>query len=85
MSVTRISVVNEHYSPDEMEEEILEVLKDGRERGDPWGYTTPSVAAGEVNTRRQYTSQALDNLVTAGWVERIGRGVYRFVTDPREV
>jgi hypothetical protein len=85
MSVTIARVVNEHYSPDEMEEDILEVLKDGRERGDPWGYTTPSVAAGKIDTRRQYTSQALDNLVTAGWVERIGRGVYRFVADPREV
>jgi len=84
MNVTRISVVNEHYSPDEMEENVLEVLKDGRERGDPWGYTTPSVAAGEISTRRQYTSQALDNLVTAGWIERIGRGVYRFVEDPRD-
>lgn len=63
---------------------VLEVLKDGRDRGDPWGYTTPTVAAEAFDSRRQYTSRALKNLVAAGWIEQVGTGVYRFVEDPRE-
>lgn len=84
MSVMADSVVNENYSPDDMEEKMLRVLTDERFEDNPWGYTTPSVAAEIVGTRRQYTSRALQNLVKAGWVEQVGRGVYRFVEDPRE-
>lgn len=84
MSVTASRMVNEDYEPDDMEESVLEVMKDGRDRGEPWGYTMPSVAGKSLNARRQYTSRALDNLTRAGWVERLGRGFYRYVEDPRE-
>lgn len=84
MTVTTVGMVNESYNPSEMEESVLDVLKNGREEGRPWGYTTPSVSASIINTRRQYTSRALQGLVKAGWVESVGTGVYRFVEDPRE-
>lgn len=84
MAVTQDDMVNENYEPDDTEEQVLDVLKDGRDRGDPWGYTTPTVAADAIDSRRQYTSRALKNLVTAGWIEQVGTGVYRYVDDPRE-
>lgn len=84
MPVIADEMVNENFEPDEMEEAVLKVLKDGRGEGDPWGYTTPTVAADVIDTRRQYTSRALGSLVDAGWVEQVGTGVYRFVDDPRE-
>lgn len=66
---------------------ILDHLKDGRDRGAPWGYTSASIAAAALDTRRQYTSRALGSLHDAGWVEKVepvGTGVYRFVEDPRD-
>ena len=87
MSVTTGRMVNENFNPDEMEEAVLRHLKDGREEGAPWGYTSASIAAAALDTRRQYTSRALGSLHDAGWVERVepeGTGVYRFISDPRE-
>jgi DNA-binding MarR family transcriptional regulator len=87
MSVTEPQMVNENFVPDDEQEDVLRVLKAGRDEGEPWGYTTPSIAAHQLDTRRQYTSRALGSLADAGWVERVepsGTGVYRFVEDPRE-
>lgn len=84
MSVTVDRMVNENFTPNDLEEQALDVLKEGRDDGEPWGYTTPTVAADEIDTRRQYTSRALGSLVDAGWIEQVGTGVYRFVMDPRE-
>lgn len=86
MSVIPDQMVNENFQPDEMEEAVLKHLTDGRERGRPWGYTSASIAAADIGTRRQYTSNALGSLHDAGWVEKVepkGTGVYRFVDDPR--
>ena len=87
MSVITGRMVNENFEPDEMEERVLEHLKSGREDCDPWGYTSASIAAADLDTRRQYTSRALGSLHDAGWLERVepeGTGVYRFIADPRE-
>lgn len=87
MNVTTEQMVNENFEPDEMEEAVLQHLKRGREEGEPWGYTSASIAATAIDTRRQYTSRALGSLHDAGWVERVkpdGTGVYRYVEDPRE-
>jgi predicted transcriptional regulator of viral defense system len=87
MSTASSSVVNENFKPDKMEEQVLEHLKAGREAGTPWGYTSASIAAEALGTRRQYTSSALGSLHDAGWVEKVepeGTGVYRFIDDPRE-
>lgn len=75
---------NEQFEPNELQERILERLKDGRDEGRPWGITTPSIVGGELNEPRQYTSRELGSLEDAGWVKSIGNGVYEFVEDPRE-
>jgi len=87
MSVQTAEMVNESYEPDKREEAVLEHLKDGRDEGHPWGYTSASIAGEALDMPRQYTSSALGNLHAAGWVENVepeGTGVYRFVEDPRE-
>lgn len=79
-------MVNESYEPNEREEAVLKHLVEGREQGEPWGYTSASVAGQALDMPRQYTSSALSSLHAAGWVEKVepeGTGVYRFVEDPR--
>jgi len=87
MSIAQTDMVNEAFEPDERQEAVLEHLKNGRDRGEPWGYTSASIAAEVLNVPRQYTSNALGSLNDAGWIEKVeptGTGVYRFVEDPRE-
>lgn len=87
MAVTTDRMVNESFEPDEMEEAVLRHLKEGRDDCEPWGFTSPSIAAADLDTRRQYTSRALGSLHDAGWVTKVepeGTGVYKFVEDPRE-
>ena len=79
-------MVNESFDPGERAEAVLRHLKEGRETGDPWGYTSASIAGEALGVPRQYTSRALSDLHAAGWVEKVepeGTGVYRFVDDPR--
>lgn len=76
--------VNEGYQPSELEDEILKELQEGRNDGEPWGFTTPNRIESALNTRTQYASNALGNLVRAGWVDKPERGFYKFVRDPRE-
>jgi DNA-binding IclR family transcriptional regulator len=76
-------MVNERFRPDERQEAILEVLKQGRDKDQPWGYANPKRLEQELDTRRQYINRSLNGLVDAGWVEKVNRGLYRFVADPR--
>lgn len=78
------SVVNADFTPDERQEQLLDVLKDGRDDGGPWGYATVKRFSKESDLRKQYVNRALEGLLGAGWVERPYRGLYRFVADPRE-
>lgn len=84
MSVVAHEMVNEDFEPDDRQERILAVLKDGREDGRPWGYANPKRLEEELDTRRQYVNRSLNGLVDAGWIEKAHRGLYRFVRDPRE-
>lgn len=77
-------MVNEGFEPDERQEAILEVLKEGREEGVPWGYANPKRLEARLEIRRQYINRSLQGLVDAGWVEKVNRGLYRLVRDPRE-
>lgn len=77
-------MVNEEFEPDERQEAILDVLKEGRDEGCPWGYANPKRLEERIGTRRQYINRALKGLVDAGWIEKVNRGLYRFVADPRE-
>lgn len=77
-------MVNEEFEPDERQEAILEILKEGQEEGRPWGYANPKRLEEKLKTRRQYVNRALQGLVDAGWVVKVTRGLYRFNRDPRE-
>ena len=84
MSVRTDKMVNENFEPDERQKAIIDVLKEGRKEGNPWGYANPKRLEEELDIRRQYVNRALNGLVDAGWVEKVNRGLYRFVADPRE-
>ena len=77
-------MVNEEFEPDDRQEAILDVLKEGRAEGNPWGYANPKRLEQRLDIRRQYINRALQGLVDAGWIEKVNRGLYRFVTDPRD-
>lgn len=87
MRVPTTDMVNESFDPDDRQKAVLRHLKDGRDEGEPWGYTSASIAGEALGMPRQYTSGALSALHAAGWVEKVkpeGTGVYKFVEDPRE-
>ena len=77
-------MVNEAFGPDDRQDAILDVLKEGRDEGDPWGYANPKRLEQRLDIRRQYINRALQGLVDAGWIEKVNRGLYRFVIDPRD-
>ena len=78
------NVVNEDFEPDDVQEEILDVLKEGREQGEPWGRVNPKYLTEQTSERRQYINRALSGLIDAGWIRQPVRGLYEFVEDPRE-
>ena len=70
---------NQDYEPDDDDEEqILQVLKDE-------GRANPLRIREQTDIRKEYVSRKLDNLVRAGWVRRVTRGLYEFAADPRDV
>ena len=77
-------MVNTNYNPSEPEEEILALLKEGRAEDRPWGHTTPAHVREELEIEEGNESFHLRQLTNAGWIERVARGFYRFVEDPRE-
>jgi Mn-dependent DtxR family transcriptional regulator len=83
-------VVNKQHDPTEHEERVLQVLKDGRETNQPWGYTTPSRVAERFNIPRQRVNEAIGRLEAAGWITQVKengepiRGLYVFTADPRD-
>ena len=84
MAVSATNVVNENYSPGEREEEILDLLKEGRNESEPWGRVNPKYVTERTDMRRQYVNRALSSLEDAGWVQKLATGLYEFVDDPRE-
>ena len=83
MAVSTGTVPNRDYDPSDLEVDILAVLKEGRDEGEPWGFANPKRFVERTGARRQYIQRALDNLIAAGWIEKVNRGLYRFVEDPR--
>jgi len=55
---------------------ILDMLEDGR--------CTPAFIAEEKGYTRGNVKNRLDRLVEHGYVERLHRGLYQLVDDPRE-
>lgn len=78
-------MVNEHYEPNEREEVVLSLFKEGRDSDDPWGRVNPLYVREHTELDKGQVEYALRNLTNAGWVEQLNRGgLYEFVADPRE-
>lgn len=75
---------NEGFEPNDRQEAILDLLKDGRGEDEPWGYVTVKYVVANTGERRQYVNRDLGSLVDAGWVDKPVKGLYEFVVDPRE-
>lgn len=75
---------NEGFEPNDRQEAILDLLKEGRSEGGPWGYVTVKYVVAKTDERRQYVNRDLRGLVDAGWVDKPVKGLYEYVVDPRE-
>ncbi|MWG36534.1 MarR family transcriptional regulator [Halomarina oriensis] len=85
MAVVTTGDVNEHHEPSDSEEKALEVLKEGRGTGNPWGRVSPLLVRERADVKKSTAEYALRQLRTAGWVTQPVEGMYEFVGDPREV
>ena len=77
-------MVNENYEPGENEDDILDVLKEGRGENEPWGRANPLYLRERTGLNKQQVNYALNQLMAAGWVRKVTDGLYELVTDPRE-
>ena len=78
-------MVNERYEPNNREEKVLTILKQGKESGQPWGRVNPLYLRENSDLDKGQVEYALRNLKNAGWVEQINRGgLYELVYDPRD-
>jgi len=77
---------------DELDVAILDVLKEGRDDGRPWGIATPAVVLAALEDQgytdlpvRQTINNRMARLELAGHLDnRFDKGEYVFVDDPRE-
>lgn len=72
------------YTPSDEEEEILQVMKQGRTSSCPWGFATPAHLREKTGISKGNIEYHLRQLREAGWIERENRGLYRFREDPRD-
>ena len=78
-------MVNERYEPNEREETILELFKQGRDTGEPWGRANPLYVREHSELDKGQVEYALRNLRNAGWIQQVNQGgLYEFVEDPRD-
>lgn len=68
----------------EIDEKILDHLKQGQDEGRPWGRNTPSNIAEDIDSSRQWVTTRLQMMESADYFMNIGGGVYEFISDPRE-
>lgn len=79
------TMINENHEPNDREEEILTLFKQGRTSNDPWGRVNPLYLREHSTLDKGQVEYALRNLTNAGWVEQLNKGgLYEFVADPRE-
>ena len=77
--------MNEKYEPNEQEETVLELFKEGRESDQPWGRVNPLLLREHSNLNKGQVEYALRNLRSAGWITQLNKGgLYELVEDPRE-
>lgn len=66
----KTTVANTAYEPTDDESRILEILEDEYQ-------VNPKRIRDETGLRKQRVNEALHSLTSAGWVEKISRGLYR--------
>ncbi|GAA0196949.1 hypothetical protein GCM10009000_008140 [Halobacterium noricense] len=82
MQITQM--VNQDYRPSDGEEQILELFKEGRDTGEPWGRATPLYLREQTGHDKGTVEYYLRQLTTAGWLTKLASGLYEFNADPRE-
>lgn len=75
---------NEEFDPTEECEQVLDLFKEGRDEGRPWGRANPRYIIDETGLEKPNVEYHLRRLTDAGWIRKIARGQYEFVGDPRE-
>ncbi len=70
-------MVNQNYEPTEQEESVIELLKEEQR-------VNPLRVRDVTGFGKQRVNDLLGNLVAAGWVRKVNRGLYEFVEDPRD-
>lgn len=71
-----MSDLNTEFEPLEDDEKVLEVLRDGR--------ANPMLIREKTDLSKQRVYDALQRLVSAGWVRKVTRGLYELAEDPRD-
>jgi len=84
MQVTTDEMVNEEFEPTEPCDRVLDVFKEGRDSGGPWGRANPRYVIGETDIEKANVEYHIRRLRDAGWIQKVARGLYEFVEDPRE-
>ena len=75
MSMQRPRMVNEEYEPTRNEEWVIDVLEEGR--------ANPLYLKNRTGLNDQQVNYALNQLIAAGWVEKVEKGLYGLHEDPR--
>ena len=68
--------MNEDFEPTPQQERVLEVFA-----GE--GRCNPRLVREQTGLPKQRVNDALRDLVNAGWIRHVTRGLYEFVGDPR--
>ena len=77
-------MVNQNYEPNEREEVVLKLFKQGRESNQPWGRLNPLLLRERSDLNKGQVEYALRNLKNAGWIKQLNKGgLYELVEDPR--
>ena len=69
-------MVNEDYEPGTHAREILDRFAEGHP-DEPWGVLTTAMIRDQTGFSDGTIDSALNQLIGAGWVEKIHRGAYR--------
>jgi DNA-binding transcriptional ArsR family regulator len=77
-------MVNDDYQPSEAGEKVLSVFKSGRENSGPWGRANPRYLIDRTDLSKSNVEYQLRRLNDAGWIDKVARGLYEYVEDPRE-
>lgn len=83
MSDESAGMVNESYEPSDNDELVIEALLDGRDEGRPWGRANRVWISEQTGLSKGNAEFSIRSLRDAGWIQRVARGQYEFVEDPR--